>query len=33
MALAFTVLGEHVSVREWAGAACIVIGALLIAWK
>ena len=33
MALAFAVLGERVSAREWAGAACIVIGALLIAWK
>ena len=33
MLLAFAILGERVSAREWAGAACIVIGALLIAWK
>jgi len=33
MALAFAVLGERISVREWAGAACIVFGAVLIAWK
>jgi transporter family protein len=33
MFLAFAVLGERVSLREWTGAGCIVIGALLIAWK
>ena len=33
MLLAFAVLGERISARGWAGAACIVIGALLIVWK
>jgi uncharacterized membrane protein len=33
MALAVTLLGEKLNLREWFGAGLIVLGAILLAWK
>jgi bacterial/archaeal transporter family protein len=33
MALAVTLLGEKLNLREWLGAGLIVLGAVMLAWK